>query len=180
MNRCLKLNGDVFVTVEKCPTVDRKDIGALIEAAPRGSQRRVRLCTHRAEQDRQQEMFIAFAGGGLAYLRPSLHLGKDESLHVLEGEADFILFDNVGHVTQVIPLGDYHSGRQFYCRVPASTWHTVLIRSERMAVHEVTSGPYVRSDTIWAPWAPDEKDLPAAQRFMDWLRKEAAQHATGG
>jgi hypothetical protein len=42
----------------------------------------------------------------------------------------------------------------------------MLIRSQHFVFHEVTSGPYNKNDTIFAPWSPDENDLLKVDEFM--------------
>jgi cupin fold WbuC family metalloprotein len=134
--------------------------------------KRTRLCAHPGIENTLHEMFVIYTSK--TYVKPNKHLNKDESLHILEGEADFIFFDEQGDITKVIPLGDYHSGRQFYCRVPAFAYHSMIMRTDTLVIHEATPGPFVRSDTVWAPWAPDEADADRVAAFMDQLRTAGA------
>lgn len=169
-----RLAEEVFVADERIVSVGRKEMDFLKATVNETRRKRVRLCAHPTTENTLHEMFVVYMD--MTYVKPNLHLGKDESLHILEGAADFLFFDNDGKVIEVIPLGDYHSGRPFYCRVPASAWHTIIMRSERLVIHEVTPGPFVRTDTVWAPWAPDENDAEGVARFMDRLREAAGQH----
>jgi cupin fold WbuC family metalloprotein len=166
--RMKQLAEEVYVADEPIVSVGRKEMDFLKAKVNETRRKRVRLCAHPTTENTLHEMFVVYMD--MTYVKPNLHLGKDESLHILEGEADFIFFDDKGKITEIIPLGSYHSGRQFYCRVPASAWHTIVMRSERLVIHEVTPGPFVRSDTVWAPWAPDENDAPAVASFMATLR----------
>ena len=45
-------------------------------------------------------MFIALSDE--TYIRPHKHLNKSESLHVLEGSADVVFFDEKGKITKII------------------------------------------------------------------------------
>ena len=74
--------------------------------------------------------------------------------------------DEDGNITEIIPMGDYSSGQNFYYRIPDPLYHTVMITSEIAVFHESTTGPFKRSDTIFAPWSPKEKDLHGVKIFM--------------
>lgn len=163
---------EVYVADEAIVSVGRKEMEFLKGKVNETKRKRVRLCAHASTENTLHEMFVVYMD--MTYVKPNLHVNKDESLHILEGEADFIFFDDKGNITEVIRLGDYHSNRQFYCRVPAFAYHTIIMRSQRLVIHEVTPGPFRREDTVWAPWAPDENDLPAVQKFMDHLRSATA------
>jgi cupin fold WbuC family metalloprotein len=168
--RIKNLAPDVFVTNEDFPSAGRADFEFLlagVAASPRG---RIRTCMHKTNEDRMHEMFIAFTGNN--YVRPSLHVSKDESLHVLEGEADYFFFDAHGQVTETVSLGPYGSPYQFYCRIPASTEHALLIRSDRIAIHETTVGPFRREDTVFSPWSPPESDDAGIKKFLADLRRK--------
>ena len=120
------------------------------------------------------EMFISFVGGN--YVRPAKNVGKDESLHLIEGWGDYFIFDEYGEVSDVVPLGDYGSDRQFYCRFPAMRNHAIFIRSNRLVFHEATPGPFVRNNIIFSRCSPAEDDAPAIERYAPADKYEAATH----
>lgn len=163
---------EVFVADQPIVSIGRKEIEFLKQTVQTTSRKRVRLCAHRELENTLHEMFVVYMD--MTYVKPNKHLGKDESLHILEGEADFIFFDEQGKILEIVPLGAIETGRQFYIRVPAFVYHTIIMRSERLVIHEATPGPFRREDTIWAPWAPEETNLPAVANFMDHL-KNASQ-----
>ena len=98
-----------------------------------------------------------------------MHLNKIESVHVIEGLVDVVLFDEEGTVTEIIRMGDLSSGRKFYYRMAAPSYHTLFIVSELLVFHEITNGPFRRPDTVFAPWAPDEGDTAGQVEFMGRL-----------
>ncbi len=157
---------EVYVADEPIVSVGEKEIAFLKSKVHQTRRKRTRLCAHKDIANTLHEMFVIYTS--MTYVKPNKHLGKDESLHILEGQADFFFFDESGKLTGIIPLGDYNSGRQFYCRVPASAYHSMIMRTDTLVIHEATPGPFDRADTIWAPWAPDEPAQVAA--FMDRLR----------
>jgi cupin fold WbuC family metalloprotein len=110
-----------------------------------------------------------------AYVRPHKHIGKSESFHVVEGEADIIIFNQQGDIKEVVSMGDYSSGKNFYYRITDALYHTVMITSEILVFHESTNGPFVRSDTIFAPWSPEEDNHAMAKEFMNKLEKQTKE-----
>jgi cupin fold WbuC family metalloprotein len=158
------ISPDVYVAEDRIVQVGQSDVEFLKEQVHRSERKRVRLCAHKDLEDRLQEMVIVFAAG--TYIRPSRHINKEESVHIVEGLADFVFFDETGRITEVIPLGDYASARQFYCRTPESMYHTMLVRSDVLVVQETTQGPFRRSDTLFAPWAPEDHDTAAVGKYI--------------
>lgn len=160
-------NEEVVFSNDPIVRVRREDISVLKEMSRDNERKRIRLCAHKDTRNRLHEMLIVHEKG--TYVRPHKHLNKEESLHVIEGAVDIVLFDAEGAITEVIPMSDYVSGQDFYYRLPGSYYHTLLIRSDLLIFHETTSGPFDRSETIFAPWSPDEKDETARDLFMAQL-----------
>jgi cupin fold WbuC family metalloprotein len=159
-----ELNSEVYIAREPIVSVGPSEIEFLKKKVNSNERKRIRLCAHKSTEDRLHEMFIVLTNE--AYFPPSKHLNKDESLHVVEGLADYIFFDEQGSVTEVIPLGDYASGRRFYCRVPEFSYHAIIIRSDILVIHETTQGPFRKHDTAFAPWGPEVGDETAVARFF--------------
>lgn len=128
---------------------------------------RVRICAHLSDSDRLHEMLMGFSN--TTYVRPSLHVDKDESLFILAGFATYYFFDAAGNIVDAVPLGPLGSSRSFYCRIPANTYHTLVVESDTIVVKETTSGPFERSATEYAPWAPDGTDPSAAADYLAGL-----------
>ena len=162
--RARKVRPEVFYADELVVRVDRDDVTSLVASADPMPRRRTRLCTHRSAEDRLHEMLIVHHRE--AYVRAHRHLGKAESMHIIQGETDLVLFDDAGKVTEVIGMGELHSGRPFYYRMSDSIYHSLVIRSEWLVFHEVTSGPLRREESEFAPWAPADDDAPGVQVFL--------------
>src|SRR5262249_24352537 len=133
-------------------------------ATPR---RRARLCAHRNTDDALHEMIIVLDRA--TYVRPHRHCAKSESFHVVEGLLNVVLFDDSGGGLDVIRMGDYASGRQFYYRLTEPVYHTVLIESDLAVIRETTNGPFVRQQTEFAAWAPAEEERDAAELYLRQL-----------
>ena len=170
----IKFNDEVLYTDDPIVEVGRADIQGLKQAALSNPRRRIRLCGHRDVGATLHEMLIVHARD--TYVRPHKHLNKSESFHVVEGVADIVVFDDSGNVTTVVPMGDYASGRKFFYRLSDPCFHTLLITSEFFVFHETTNGPFARTDTVFAPWAPEDKDEVAGQRFLQETARAARSH----
>ena len=72
------------------------------------------------------------------------------------GELDIVLFDDNGRPTRLISMGDLASGKTLVYRQSSPIWHSVIIRSEYAAIHEVTNGPFRVEENEFAPWSPEE------------------------
>lgn len=148
-------------------SVSRADLEYLKSEVHKTARKRIRLCVHQGDDALLHEMFVVYTG--MTYVRANLHVGKDESLHILEGEADFIFFDKEGNILDVVELGDKKSGKNVFVRVPQGVFHTIVMRSDYLIIHEATPGPFERADTLWAPWAPPDNDQEAVDAFMKGL-----------
>lgn len=162
-----QLAEEVYVIDAPIAHFGPRGIQFLKETVFQTKRKRVRVCMHKNIQDKLHEMHVCYVKE--TYVRPNKHIKKDESLHIIHGAADFIFFDDQGSITDTVPLGNYASGRNFYCRIPESVYHTFVIRSDIIVIHESTPGPFRRTDTVFAPWAPEESNEAAARQYMDNL-----------
>lgn len=162
-----QFNEEVFFAKDKIVEISRRDMEFLKEKAAKNIRKRARICLHKNVQDELHEMLIAHMED--AYIRPHRHLGKSESLYVIEGSADAVMFDEKGGISEVIRLGDYDSGKKFYYRISTPAYHTLIIGSKYFIFHEVTGGPFNRADTVFAGWSPEENDFGAAAKFTKKL-----------
>lgn len=163
-------NSEVLYPDEAIVKVDRTDVAELKARAEQNVRKRMRLCAHRGTGDSLHEMLIVLSRN--TYIRPHKHLNKSESFHVIEGAGNIVLFDDDGKVTDVINMGDYASGHCFYYRITDTCYHTLVIQSDILVFHETTRGPFLREQTVFAPWSPVEGDAVAIVAFMDKLRNE--------
>jgi cupin fold WbuC family metalloprotein len=158
-------NEEVLYAKAPIAALDADDLAFVKARAAATARRRCRVCTHENIASGLHEMLIVHAGG--AYVRPHMHLDKAESHHVIEGNAEAIVFEDTGAVTERIDLGPYGSGKTFYYRMPPGRFHTLMITSEWFVFHETTTGPFERDKTRFASWAPEDDDLDAVRRFIE-------------
>lgn len=171
------INEEVIAADESVVTVTAADIAQLEECASANARKRARLCAHRSVDDSLHEMLIVHHRG--VYVRPHKHLGKAESVHVVSGAFDMVVFDEDGSVVRVVPMGEFQSGRCFYFRMSEPFYHTLLIRSEVLVFHETTSGPFRREETVFGPWSPEEKDIAHAQVYLADLEERVSAALAG-
>jgi cupin fold WbuC family metalloprotein len=137
-----------------------------LRGAPLG---RARVCVHQSPQDLVQEMLIAVDRS--SYVRPHRHLRGSESLHMILGELDVIIFDSGGEITEVVSMAAGSSTKSFFYRLSAPFFHTIILHSNQAVFHEVVMGPFDPSQTEQAPWAPPVEDTSAAARYVELLRE---------
>jgi len=157
-------SAEVLYPEEDVVVIAAADLQELKRLALLNPRQRVRLCAHRSPNDRLHEMFIVHTRD--CYVRPHKHLGKAESMAILEGEADVVLFHEDGSIRQIIPMGAPDSEKVFYQRLSEPIYHSLIIRTEFLVFHESTEGPFLRENTIFPDWAPAEQG-DAAKKFID-------------
>jgi cupin fold WbuC family metalloprotein len=104
-----------------------------------------------------------------SYMHPHLHPSKEkiEKMYLIEGSFCLIIFDDHGNIIEKTILKE---DVRDYIAVPAYTWHTYVMLSERVIVYETMEGKY-EPDT-WkemADWAPLEGS-PDAISYLEYLK----------
>lgn len=167
--RFKRKNDEVLITIDRFAQLDRACIDMLKKKAEQNRRRRIRICIHKNNTDKLQEMFIVHLKD--AYIRPHKHLHKSESFHVLEGSVDVILFDDQGNIHKSFRMGNYASGLNFYYKLEEPVYHTMIIHSPYVIFQEVTTGPFRRLETVFAPWSPDESNIEDSATYVHQLKK---------
>jgi cupin fold WbuC family metalloprotein len=142
-----KINNEVFYSTESLPIIKRSQINLLVKQARKNKSQKSRLCTHKNTRDKLHEMFVVHTNK--YKVKPHYHLNKCESLHVLYGSADLIIFDKLKKIKKKIVLGTYNSGKIFYYRIKKKVIHSLDVKSKYFIFHEVTLGPFVKKHTIY-------------------------------
>jgi cupin fold WbuC family metalloprotein len=155
---------EIWYSSQEVPLLGQDEMTFIRHEAASNQRKRSRICTHKDIDDPLHEMFIIHEKGN--YIPPHKHLNKPESFHLIQGAADIIIFDNEGSITDVVPMGEYLTGKKFYYRISDAVYHSMLIQSDYLVYHEVTTGPFRREDTVFAAWAPEEKDVKSTAEYM--------------
>ena len=165
-----QVNDSIFYADEQVIKVNRQDVEFLKEKALVSKTVRSRLCMHKDVDALLHEMFIVHFRD--TYVRPHKHLTKSESIHMILGVADLIIFDNEGEIREIVSLGDYNSGKCFYYRMDEDFYSTILIDSDTCIFHETTKGPFDRQkNTIPATWSPAAEEKELVKKYMNDLRE---------
>jgi cupin fold WbuC family metalloprotein len=163
---------EVFLTEGPIATIGPEDIARLRATVRETPKRRARINAHPGHDDALHEMIIAIEPA--SYIRPHRHPGKSEAFHVIEGEVDIVVFRDDGAIDQIVQLGEKGGSRPFYYRMSEPRFHTLVIRSEILIVHEITNGPFLPDGTIYAAFAPGDDDPAAAAAYQADLRERVA------
>jgi cupin fold WbuC family metalloprotein len=142
----------VFRHSEDVIVVDEEWIERVKNAARDEPLRRARLNLHHSEDDQVQEMLIAFCGDSL--IPPHRHIGKTQSIHVLEGRALIVFFDEHGSPNREVTLGQTGTGLPPLYRLAAPHWYTVIPLDEMVVIHEVNAGPFRKELEPPPSWMP--------------------------
>ena len=159
-----KLNQEVYHSKENFFSLTKEDINKLIDLAKKTTRNRVRLCSHSSGQDSLHEMFIVHPKN--AYVRPHMHMNKIESMLVLDGEVDYVMFDKKGNIENVVSMGSFGSTKPFYHSMRKDKFHTIIIKSDWLVFLEITNGPFDKKDTIFAKWSPMDNEDKKITNFM--------------
>jgi cupin fold WbuC family metalloprotein len=159
-----RVNDEVYVAHDPIVLMGPNEVAFVKQQAAYNRRRRARLCAHRSAEDRLHEMLIAIHAD--SYIRPHRHVAKSESFHIVEGMVDIVFFRDDGQIARVVELGDARSGRNFFYRLSDSLFHTLLIYGEFLVVHEVTNGPFVREETVQAPFAPPDEEFEMGKAYL--------------
>jgi cupin fold WbuC family metalloprotein len=173
----LQKSPELFLTEGPICEVGEQEIETLKAAVKASPKRRARINAHPDGEDALHEMVIAI--DQTSYIRPHKHPGKSEAFHIVEGEVDIVVFTDDGEIDRVIQLGAPGSGRSFYYRMSKPFFHTLVIRSDILIVHEITNGPFRREATLFADFAPEDSDTMGAEAYRaDLVRRVAALRGT--
>lgn len=144
--------------------VSRSDVNVLKSAALASPRRRARLCFHASPEDAQQEMLIVMHRD--SYVCPHRHFTKVETLGIIEGTCEALLFDASGHLVDRLSMSPPSHGGAFFYRMPPGQFHSLLFCSEWVVFVETTIGPFTPDGSESAPWAPPESDPKAGAAFL--------------
>ncbi len=167
MSRLIATGPDVWYAGPAFDAIGASDVDFLKDRARVSPRMRSRICLHADPSAPIHEMVIVHHRS--CYVRPHRHPHKAETLVVLEGRAGGLVFDDAGAVTARLALD---AGAPSLWRVPALTWHGLVIESEWLVFYEVSAGPFVTGSSEFPTWAPVESD-PSTSAYAAGLRDVA-------
>jgi len=155
---------EVFYSDGAFLAVSHRDVDFLKSAALASPRKRARLCFHSSPEEAQQEMLIVMHRD--SYVCPHRHFKKVETLAIVEGSCDALLFDTSGTLLERLAMTSPGYGGAFFYRMPPGHFHSLLFRSEWVVFVETTIGPFTLKASESAPWAPPESDPTAGTAFL--------------
>lgn len=168
-----KINDEVFIASDEIVHFDSRAVDFIRECALQNIRGRARICTHKEPTDSIHEMLIGIRSD--SYIRPHRHENKVESFHLVDGAADIVILNEDGDILDVIEFGP---DQDFYYRLDISRYHTLVIHSPVLVIHEITNGPFDPTQTDFASFSPPEGDLATTdyieqlkQKVKSWKKK---------
>ena len=165
-------SSEVFLAEGPIAAVGQAEINTLKSAVKASPKKRARINAHPDGEDTLHEMIIAI--DATSYIRPHKHPGKSEAFHIVEGEVDIVVFTDDGKIDRVVELGTPGGQRPFYYRMSNAFFHTLIIRSDLLIVHEITNGPFRPAATVFADFAPDDRETDKADAYQTELVQRVA------
>ncbi|MEZ5652737.1 MAG: WbuC family cupin fold metalloprotein [Burkholderiaceae bacterium] len=149
--------------------IDDHALQRLATGAAASPRRREHLLLHGSHDEAVQRIVMTMNPG--TYLRPHRHLARMETLIVLAGELDLLIFDDAGCLTRRLSMAAAGAvgGASSIVEMPARTWHSVVVSSgQPCTLFEIKPGPHRDADTEMADWAPAEGEagVSAMQRAL--------------
>ena len=153
-----------FVT----PRMSHENKNKLLELYRKSPRKRHRFCFHQNPSVDLHDIVICYDKD--TYVPPNKHVGKSESILVLQGNLEFFIFSESGQVCEFYELGAVESGLPFYLKVPPNTWHGLrAVGDTPCVIKETISGPYEKDSLKWADFAPAEREDDNSEGFS-WYK----------
>jgi cupin fold WbuC family metalloprotein len=159
-----KINGEVFMATDEVVRFDTRYTEFVKQSANKNERGRARICAHRGPLDTLHEMLIAIRSD--SYIRPHRHHQKIESFHLVDGSVDVVIFNDDGGISDVVELS---INGNFYYRLDSFRYHTLLIHSPMLVIHETTDGPFDLKMSDFASFSPVEGDSIVSD-YIDRLK----------
>ncbi len=169
--KLIKKTADLHVALGPIASIGHAEIEYLRSELVANAKGRVRINIHPDSADTLHEMFIAISPD--SYIRPHKHPNKSEAFHIVHGEVDIVVFEDDGSIAQIVKLAARSDTNPFYYRMSKPFFHTLIIRSEVLVVHEITNGPFVKDGTTFAEFAPSEDS--SKEIIGDWQKELSAR-----
>jgi cupin fold WbuC family metalloprotein len=157
---------EVYFVAQDISGIGPAEIQFLKGRAYKSPRQRCRICLHTNEEALLHETVLVYTKA--TYNRPNRH-PMAESFHLLEGACDVIFFysDGVPYHTLHMEAASRGNGHPYIVQFPIMVYHTIIVRSEWLVIHETCRGPFVRGETtLYAPWAPLETDTHDVTDFL--------------
>lgn len=165
-SRYTRATGDVFFSNDPVTVFDADVISFLKEQATSSGRKRSRLCAHSSPDATHHAMLIVMRRDSV--LGPHRHAAKCETLTVIEGDADALLFNDSGSITHCYRMVPPQNDGPFGYYMPTGVYHMLRLRSEWFVYIETTEGPFTSDGMELADWSPKPDETEA---WTEWLQQ---------
>ena len=150
------------------PTViDKNFIQNLCADAKGEKRKRAHHNFHQTTDDAVQRLLIALQPGTYVPVHRHTQSWKWESLLIVQGEVECLIFDGDGKLSARHQLS---VDQTYGLEIPANTWHTIICKKDNSAIYELKPGPFDPQEAAeFCSWGPMEGDENVEQ-FQQWLR----------
>lgn len=146
-----KINNEVeYISEKKIHAFSKSFVNRIKKKALKNRSQKFRTCLHKSVKDKVHEMLVVHTNK--TKVRPHKHLNKSETLHVIEGKATVIVFDNRGKIKKKFKVGDYNSGYPFVYKMEKNIYHSFIFHTKFFVFKETTKGPFQIRKTIFQSW----------------------------
>ena len=152
--KIIKKTSEVYLAPGPIAAIGNAEIEFLRRKVASNQKGRVRINFHQNNSNLLHEMMIAIRPD--SYIRPHKHPGKSESFHIIYGAVDIVVFEDDGTIREVVSLAARDEAKAFYYHMSRPFFHTLIISSDLLVVHEITNGPFFKDDTVFGNFAPTE------------------------
>jgi len=164
-DKLFKQSEEVFHTRDGQCQLTYLDIQHLVDISKGNPREKSRLCIHSSPDEPVHQMFISHSKE--VYVRPHKHIDKSESMLILEGKADYLSFEEDGHIASRVPLGSVKSGDIFFQTTDKNIYHTIIIRSDWLIFLEVANGPFQKNGMCFADWSPPQEETHLGLKYLE-------------
>ena len=149
------------------PEISKTEIRQCLQRAADSPRRRYPKIIHKPGAQFNQVFNFMM---GDTYMQPHLHPSdeKIEKMYLLEGSFAVLFFDGDGAINNISTL---EKGVLDYIEIPAHTWHTYVMLSEKVVSYETMMGKF--DPLSWkklASWAPPEQTEESID-YLNYLKK---------
>ena len=126
--------------------VDFQSILDLEVASKQSIKFRSRICLHDTNESVIQEMLLFLERKTVIDIHK--HLDRDETYILIHGEIELNLYTESKELTKTINLTPFSEQGVFIFKTLKNQWHSLRVLSETAILFEITSGPFIKKNTI--------------------------------
>ena len=167
MLKVKKQSREVLYCKNNFITLNKNNLKKLLFLAKKNKKKIIRLCTHNSRKDKVHQMFIVHPKN--YFVVPHMHI-QGESMSILKGIVDVVIFNKKGKISKIIEMGEPSSNKVFYYKLPKKIIHTFIIKSNVLVFYEVTEGPFKKQNMAYPKWAPNNKQ--EVKKFQKQIKSE--------